>query len=69
MAKALMCYNGDVSRLLDVCRARIVFETVHDLVACLRLVSMPSAGVRIRQIRNSMHPGFEDLLTGGIRVQ
>ncbi len=68
MAKVSQCYNRDASRLLDVCRAQIVFETVPDLVSCLRLVLLPSAGVRIRRIWNSMRPGFEEALTGGFRV-
>jgi hypothetical protein len=68
MAKVLMCYDGDASRLLDVCRARIVFDTVPDLVSCLRHVSLHSSGARIRRIRNSMRPGFEEPLTGGFRV-
>ena len=64
MTKALACYDGDASRLLDVCRARIVFETLQDLVACLRLLALPSSCAKIRRIRNSMRPGFEDALIG-----
>jgi hypothetical protein len=36
--KALLCYDGDVSRLLDVCRARIAFDALGDLEACARRV-------------------------------
>jgi hypothetical protein len=68
MAKAALCYGGDASRLLDVCRARIVFDSVPDLVSCLRVMLLPSAGARIRRIRNSMRPGFEEALAGGFRV-
>ncbi len=69
MAKALLRYDGDASRLLDVCRARVVFDTAAELVECLRLVSRPSAGARIRRIRSSMLPGSEEALAGGFRVR
>ena len=32
------CYGGDASRLLDVCRARIAFDSVADLLACLETI-------------------------------
>jgi hypothetical protein len=42
--KALLCYDGDVSRLLDVCRARIAFDALGDLEACARRVFAAAAG-------------------------
>ncbi len=77
MTKALACYDGDASRVLDVCRARAVFAAVPDLAACLRRILAAAAppppgggggGVRIRRIRSSMRPGFEEALAGGFRV-
>jgi hypothetical protein len=35
MKKAILCYNGDVSRLTDLCRQSIVFEHFIDLFTCL----------------------------------
>lgn len=73
MVKALLRYDGDVSRLLDVCRARIVFSTVKDLLACARQVCGRSAAgegraVRIRRVRSSLRPGYEVGLFDGLRV-
>lgn len=78
MAKALWCYDGDVSRLVDICRVRIVFDTLEDLVACVRLVCAESAAngkgrqvFQIRRIRNSMQPGNNEpaVVTGRFRVR
>ena len=37
--KADAAYGGDVSRLLDVCRESIIFETIEDMAACLQVGS------------------------------
>lgn len=42
--KAVVCYGGDASRLLDVCRARIAFDSLADLVACLEAIVCNSPG-------------------------
>ena len=73
MAKTLLHYDGDVSRLLDVCRARIVFNTMEDLLACARLVCCGYApgnnrAIRIRRVQNSMLPGYDGVLANGFRV-
>jgi hypothetical protein len=74
--KALLHYDGDVSRLLDVCRARIAFDAVGDLEACARRVFAAAAAaatgdggaLRIRRVRNSMRPGYDGVLSDGFRV-
>jgi hypothetical protein len=51
MEKAAVCYGGDVSRLLDVCRARALFAGAADLEACLRAVIADGSGARIVRIK------------------
>ena len=63
--KALGCYGGDVSRLLDLCRARIVLPNPCAAAECLRAVAAAAAaaaaghdgdgvcaGVRVLRVRN-----------------
>ena len=46
-------YGGSVSRLLDICREKIVFERVSDLASCLeQLVNDPS--ITVMRIKSSM---------------
>ncbi len=65
--KAVTCYGGDASRLLDVCRCRIVFRRVVDLSRCLELASADE-GVEISRVRNGMRPGSDAGASGGFRV-
>ena len=65
--KAVICYGGDVSRLLDVCRARLAFATAADLACCLEAVcGAPQA--RVVRVRNWLSPGHDPALTAGYRV-
>ncbi len=65
--KAVSCYRGDSSRLTDVCRCRIVFESVADLTSCVEM-ARTDAGVEIVRVRNGMQPGSDASGTGGFRV-
>ena len=67
--KALLCYSGDVSRLLDLCRVRIYIPRVQDLAACVRIVTADTT-VRVVRVKNWMRPRSSDNseFTGGFRV-
>ena len=57
MEKALTCcYGGDVSRLLDVCRGRVVFGDAAGLRGCVQAIMRDSdAGlVRLVRVRNTL---------------
>jgi hypothetical protein len=56
-AEALVCYGGDVSRLLDVCRARIIFDGLSDLLACLELVAAHGPELRVVRVRSGLQDG------------
>lgn len=49
--KILHSYKGNVSRLLDICRQRMVFETVQDLNVGLRRI-LQDEDVVICRVRN-----------------
>ena len=66
--KAVTCYGGDVSRLLDVCRARLVLEGLDGVTRCLRAVAA-TPGVRVVRIRNMLSPSHNVMATGGFRVR
>ena len=65
--KVVTCYGGDASRLLDVCRCRIAFGSVADLVHCLEL-ARADEGVEIVRVRNWMRLGSDAGAIGGFRV-
>ena len=77
MEKTLACYGGDPSRLLDVCRARLVFDTAAALLrgvdAVLGGAGPPETGaaVRIVRVRNGFKEagGSEAGLALGFRVR
>ena len=67
--KLLACYGGDASRLLDVCRARILFTGVADVLRCAKAVQAAAPLVRIVGAKNSLRPGHNSRMTGGYRVR
>ena len=52
--KAHLCYAGDVSRLVDVCRHRICFDDVGGVRACLELILSEAPVVRVLRVKNSL---------------
>jgi hypothetical protein len=66
--KALTCYGGDVSRLADVCRARIAFDGAAGIAACLDLIWRCSPCVQVVRIRNGLDSALDSGPLGGYRV-
>jgi hypothetical protein len=52
--KADMVYARDVSKLLDVCRQTLYFDTIDDLHACLKAMR-EDASLQIVRIKSTMH--------------
>jgi hypothetical protein len=66
--KALACYGGDPSRLLDVCRCRLVFDDPAGLAACLDLAGR-TPGVRPVRLRGGLlPPGMQGSAAGPFRA-
>jgi len=64
--KLMRSYREDVSRLLDVCRQCIVFESVKDLTSCLRLIH-DDPEVEIVRIKNRLDPSYNSTESAGYR--
>ena len=66
LEKLLRSYNGDVSRLLDCCRQRLVCETLKDLLYCLECVLADDEIVLLR-IKNMLDVRFDTTASAGFR--
>jgi hypothetical protein len=73
--KALGRYGGDVSRVLDLCRARLSFAAPDGLARALAALAGGGAGgaaggggVRVVRARNTMRPGDDPAVNSGLRV-
>ena len=55
-----------MSRLLDVCRERIIFDRVQDLLKCLEVI-LRDEDVRIVRFKNRLDPAYNALSTVGYR--
>ena len=67
IAKLLACYDGDVSCLLDVCRCRIVFDSVAGMARCLEVVAGPGPA-RVVRVKNGLAAGHDAAASGGFRA-
>ena len=65
--KAVACYGGDVSRILDICRQRIVFTSVSGIADCLGRIAAAWPTVRVLLIKNSLRPDHDPRMTAGFR--
>ncbi len=64
--KLYRSYNGDASRLVDLCRQTIVFDEVDDLVQCLEAV-MADTDVCVERVKNRMDVKHDVRTTAGYR--
>eukprot|EP00293_Proteomonas_sulcata_P013055 CAMPEP_0184293366 /NCGR_PEP_ID=MMETSP1049-20130417/4820_1 /TAXON_ID=77928 /ORGANISM="Proteomonas sulcata, Strain CCMP704" /LENGTH=297 /DNA_ID=CAMNT_0026601329 /DNA_START=225 /DNA_END=1118 /DNA_ORIENTATION=- len=65
--KCIRIYGDDVSRVTDVVRMSILFDTVADLLACLKAIGRNNE-VEILRIKNKFDTGYNDPLKSGFRV-
>ncbi len=56
----------DVSRLLDLCRQSIFFDTVADVAKCLAIIGSDS-DVVIARVKNRLCPAVDSAATAGYR--
>ena len=66
--KLLGCYSGDASRLLDVCRARLLFCTAADILRCVETIRAAAPFVQIVGAKSSLCVGQAFGPMGGYRV-
>ena len=55
-----------MSRLLDLCRQSIIFDTPDCVLACLRAISQDSE-VQVVRISNKMDPDYDGRASAGYR--
>ena len=65
--KAAACYGGDASRLLDVCRARIVVADEAALAHALERIADDGA-VRVVRVKDGVSGDVSAATFGGFRV-
>ena len=65
--QAIRCYNGDVSRLADICRQLIVFDSLADIIGCLQEIKA-DPGVSIVRIKNRLSLDYDTFTTAGCVV-
>jgi hypothetical protein len=64
--KLYRAYNGDASRLVDLCRQTIVFDEMHDLVNCLEII-LADEEVCVERVKNRMDVKYDIRTTAGYR--
>jgi len=64
--KLIRSYGEDVSRLLDVCRQSIIFDSVGDVADCLQLI-LSDPDVSVVRLRNRLDPGYDSAQSAGYR--
>ena len=68
IAKAATCYGADASRLIDVCRARIVVRGPGAAAACIAAVLADAPHVQLRFVKDRMRASYDAAETAGFRV-
>jgi hypothetical protein len=66
MEKVHRLYDGDVSRVLDICRQRIIFDTVASMLACLKAV-LTDNQVVVERIINCFSTKYDERAYGTYR--
>jgi hypothetical protein len=64
--KVVRSYEGDVSRVSDIVRQCIVFDTVHDICEAIRVLGADSE-IQVVRIKNRMSPSYDARLSCGYR--
>jgi len=64
--KMLRVYDMDPSRLVDITRQSIYFDSVEELRLCLELIES-DPHVVIERIKNRLDPNYDPTITGGYR--
>ena len=66
LQKLQRVYDGKVSRVLDLCRELIVFDSVAELLACVNAV-MADDQVVVERIKNRLCDAHDVMATAGYR--
>jgi hypothetical protein len=64
--KVVRSYQGDVSRICDIVRQCIAFDTVHDICEAVRAMGTDPE-IQVVRIKNRMSPSYDTRVSGGYR--
>ncbi|EKX47673.1 hypothetical protein GUITHDRAFT_106661 [Guillardia theta CCMP2712] len=64
--KVVRCYDGDSSRLVDVCRESIVYEHIQDIIVAVRCIKLDQ-DISVKRIKNRLDPDLDPWSTAGYR--
>jgi len=64
--KLFRSYGEDVSRLVDVCRQSIVFDSVGNMITCVRAIAADPE-IQVVRTKNRLDPAFDSSRTAGYR--
>ncbi len=64
--KVVRSYTGDVSRVSDIVRQCIVFDTVHDICEAIRVLGADPE-IQVMRIKNRMSPSYDARQSIGYR--
>jgi len=64
--KVLRSYGGDASRLCDICRQSIVFDSIASLQKCVEVIAADTE-VTIVRVKNRLDPAYDSSLSLGYR--
>jgi hypothetical protein len=63
-----VCYDGDASRVVDLCRVRIVADSLFHVIAAVAAIAR-DGGVRVVRAKNSLRVARAPDFTAGFRVR
>ena len=66
LEKLLRVYSCEVSRLLDCCRQRILFENPSHMIVCLEAM-VKDEEIEIVRIKNLLQSNYDSYFSGGFR--
>jgi hypothetical protein len=66
MQKLMRAYRGEVSRLVDITRQSIIFESIEDIVRCVSIIMMDPEIV-IERIKNRFDVNYDSSQSAGYR--
>ena len=61
-----VCIFQDASRLMDLCRQSIVFDSLSCLASCLRVITNDPDTAVVR-VKNRFDPSYKSAISGGYR--
>lgn len=66
ISKVVLAYGGDASKLVDICRERILFDSIEDMLKCCHSI-ICDKDIIIKRVKNRMSMHYDSNKTAGFR--